>query len=328
LGLLKDKQLKERPWYETMPYGAFWELGYQDINVSTLGEPSVEVVELVPALLPGARVLDLGCGEGRNALYLATRGCDVTAVDRSEAGLRKLSYMANRAGVSLTTHVADIATLDIEDEYALVMAHGFLHYLSKAEVGDLIGKVKEKTTPGGFNVYTYKYFNEEFPRPDEFRAARYLDSLGPNELREYYADWEIIRYDVYAKWDSHPGIPIHCHPVEKLVARKPRRVASMPYTVEQVPVQANSLSDDIFTKLDIGMSQDKVRQLCGDPDVVNTVTTEGLQFGAFEAAAEHGYVLHQWYYGHTMIEIVDSKLRAKNRLKSSPVRVRFLQSST
>ena len=72
----------------------FWEQAYQDLEGSTFGKPSKEFYELVQTLRPGSRVLDLGCGEGRNALFLAENELDVTAVDSSEQGIRKLNHLA------------------------------------------------------------------------------------------------------------------------------------------------------------------------------------------------------------------------------------------
>lgn len=57
---------------------------------------------------PGARVLLLGEGEGRNAVFLASRGCVVTAVDASAVGLGKAQRLAERAGVTITTLVVDL----------------------------------------------------------------------------------------------------------------------------------------------------------------------------------------------------------------------------
>ena len=68
----------------------FGEDAYSDMNASAFGGPSQEVRDVALCLLTGSSVLDLGSGEGRNALFLAERGSDVTAVDISEVGVRKL----------------------------------------------------------------------------------------------------------------------------------------------------------------------------------------------------------------------------------------------
>ena len=65
-------------------------------------------------MLPKGRVLSLAEGEGRNAVFLAGQGYEVTAVDQSSVGLSKARQLAERKGVSIETIVADLAEFDIE----------------------------------------------------------------------------------------------------------------------------------------------------------------------------------------------------------------------
>jgi SAM-dependent methyltransferase len=64
--------------------------------------------------IPRGRVLSLGEGEGRNAVYLASQGYDVTAVDASPVGLEKARRLASEHGVRMTTVVADLADFPFE----------------------------------------------------------------------------------------------------------------------------------------------------------------------------------------------------------------------
>jgi len=64
-------------------------------------------------LAPGGRVLCLAEGEGRNAVWLAGRGFDVTGVDQSSVGLVKAQGLARERGVRITTIVADLAEFDL-----------------------------------------------------------------------------------------------------------------------------------------------------------------------------------------------------------------------
>lgn len=61
----------------------------------------------------GGRVLCLAEGEGRNAVFLATQGYLVTAIDQSAVGLRKAEHFANKQGVKISTEVADLADYDL-----------------------------------------------------------------------------------------------------------------------------------------------------------------------------------------------------------------------
>ncbi len=66
------------------------------------------------ALIPKGRVLSIADGEGRNGVFLASLGHDVTSVDASSVGLAKASALAATRGVPLTTVVADLAEFEIE----------------------------------------------------------------------------------------------------------------------------------------------------------------------------------------------------------------------
>ena len=144
MGELAERRLKQN-WYEKEPFGAFWEKGYRDGDASTMGGPSHEIIEIAPAYRPAHVLLDLGCGEGRNSVYLAGLGFDVTAIDRSTNGIEKLRNIARHIGLSITTFVADIATIEITDDYDLVMAHGVLYYLTNLEWRELLSQVKIHT---------------------------------------------------------------------------------------------------------------------------------------------------------------------------------------
>jgi cyclopropane fatty-acyl-phospholipid synthase-like methyltransferase len=68
------------------------------------------------SLKPGGRILCLAEGEGRNAVYLATQGFDVTCVDFSESGLKKTKQLSESHGVSVCTVCADLSQYEIEHE--------------------------------------------------------------------------------------------------------------------------------------------------------------------------------------------------------------------
>ena len=71
--------------------------------------PNDFLKEHVAALPPGGRVLCLGEGEGRNAVFLAAQGFEVVALDASAVGLAKAERLAGERGVSITTMCADLA---------------------------------------------------------------------------------------------------------------------------------------------------------------------------------------------------------------------------
>ena len=103
----------------------FWEQAYRDLNGATFsgGKASREFHELVPLLSDGARVLDLGCGDGRNALFLAEHGW--AALIETTTDGEKHTILLD-AGLSETTLIHNMACLKIDPApiEALVVSHG------------------------------------------------------------------------------------------------------------------------------------------------------------------------------------------------------------
>jgi len=91
---------------------ADWDRRYEGADYVWEVEPNRFVAEQVLPLAPG-RALDLGAGEGRNSVWLATRGWEATAVDFSAAGMAKAERLAADHGVTVTTVVADALTYEV-----------------------------------------------------------------------------------------------------------------------------------------------------------------------------------------------------------------------
>ncbi len=92
---------------------ADWNRRYEEHGLVWSAEPNQFLAAEVTDLTPG-RALDLACGEGRNALWLAEQGWDVTATDFSDVALAKARDLAARRGVDVEWVLADV--LDYEPE--------------------------------------------------------------------------------------------------------------------------------------------------------------------------------------------------------------------
>ena len=85
-----------------------WNRRYATSELIWTAQPNRFLVEEIEGLRPG-RALDLAAGEGRNAVWLASQGWDVTAIDFSEVGLDKARQLAQNVGVTVTLVCADAA---------------------------------------------------------------------------------------------------------------------------------------------------------------------------------------------------------------------------
>ncbi len=125
---------------------AFWDQRYAATELVWTATANRFVMQECDALTPGT-ALDLACGEGRNAVWLATQGWSVTAVDFSSVGLSKGAEMARAAGVDVEWVHADVLTWEARRVYDLVL----LVYLQlpTAERRAVLHQAAEVTAPGG-----------------------------------------------------------------------------------------------------------------------------------------------------------------------------------
>ncbi len=111
-------------------YRDSWNTRYDQPDYVFGTEPNDFLVEMATRI-PAGPVLCLAEGEGRNAVFLASRGHAVTAVDQSEVGLAKAQQLATARGVAIQTEVADLAEYVIEPAIWAAVVSIFLHIPEK-----------------------------------------------------------------------------------------------------------------------------------------------------------------------------------------------------
>jgi cyclopropane fatty-acyl-phospholipid synthase-like methyltransferase len=188
--------------------------------------PSEEIRDLVSATGLTGKALDLGAGDGRNALYLAKAGFDVTAVDTSEVGLEKLRRFAADRGVAdrITTVHGDARTWTYpEDEFDLIASVTLFDHLPGKDVDSVIAKVTASLKAGGI-LYTKAHTVDDpgygHSGTESELSAMIRHYFERNELlRLMMQDYYIIRYEETRERDTTHGAP-HYHGFAKLLARK------------------------------------------------------------------------------------------------------------
>jgi cyclopropane fatty-acyl-phospholipid synthase-like methyltransferase len=196
----------------------FWEQSYQEDNITTFGiEPNQTICERWQAFSADGTVLDVGCGEGKNAIFLAQKGFQVDAFDLSEAGIAKLKRLAAKEQVTLNAWVQDLRNFKFVTPYDVITSHGTLHFVTRAEWTAFIHQAKAATRPGGMHII--QIFTNRIPAsPDIAPFIRGLAEEG--ELARLYADWHLLESRAYIFDDQHPGVPKHHHASNKIVAQK------------------------------------------------------------------------------------------------------------
>ena len=127
----------------------FWEARYERHAHAWSGRPNAVLVDETADLRPG-RALDLGCGEGSDAVWLAERGWDVTATDVSPTALERGAAAAAHAGVSsrLDWQQHDLAATFPAGRYALVTSH-YMHAPDGSLDERILTQAAAAVAPGG-----------------------------------------------------------------------------------------------------------------------------------------------------------------------------------
>jgi len=163
--------------------------------------PTPLLVETAQHLAPG-KALDLACGAGRNALWLAAQGWYVTAVDGSPAAIDILKQRAARRSITLEACVADL------QEFSIAPAAWDLIVMSYYLQRNLFEPVKRGVVPGGI-VLAIVHITE----PGEEHTYK---RLRPGELPGYFSGCEILH-----SYEGKPADPAHQRSVAEIVARRP-----------------------------------------------------------------------------------------------------------
>jgi len=148
---------------------------------------SYKVLELLPPLERPLKVLEIGCGEGGNAIFLAKNGYQVTAFDLAESGVQKTQERAEHHQVSVKVFRADVNEYLPTENFDVIFSSGTLQYLLPEKRRPFIDACKENTSVGGLNVL-HTFVKKPFvaTAPDA-EANEYLWLSG--ELLFLYHDW-------------------------------------------------------------------------------------------------------------------------------------------
>jgi len=151
------------------------------------------------------RALDLACGAGRNSLYLAEQGWQVTAVDGSPLAIEILQERAREQELNVDARVADLEHSGFEIEPGAYDLICDCYYLQRS----LIPKMQSGVRPGGIVVAFVHLADPDQPQGTPTRAR-------PGELRGYFTDWKIMH-----EYEGTSREACHRRPVAELVAQKP-----------------------------------------------------------------------------------------------------------
>ena len=182
-------------------------------------EPGDFLEELIRLCPPASdkKVLDIGCGEGKDAVYMAQKGYLVTAFDLTDNGIKKTKTLAKERNVDINAYVDDINTFELKEKFDIVYSTGTVQYLFDQNKKAFFEKIDQITNDDAvvyINVFVEKPFLE-LP-PDWDKEEKMWRS---GELFTYFGDWKMERIDEIIFEDNSGGVP-HFHCMDTIVCRK------------------------------------------------------------------------------------------------------------
>jgi|ERR1035437_262588 tellurite methyltransferase len=165
------------------------------------------------------RVLDIGTGEGADAIRLAILGYEVDAVDVSAIALEKTESFAKSQGVKLNLFNESIDQFTFETTYDIIICNGLLHYVG--DKTNLLDKMCAATTKGGYNVISL--FSTATPIPDYHQCVNIYPDDENGIITRRFKTWKksYLSFDRNRPERSHPTPTPHSHSYIKLIAQKP-----------------------------------------------------------------------------------------------------------
>ena len=178
-----------------------WDRKFNPIEYITGKDPSNWLVENAGLLEGHGKALDIAGGEGRNSVFVATKGYKITCMDISENGLKKAQALASEKNTQIKTVLADLDNCSLpENEYDLVLCFNFLDR-------NLFSPIRRSLKSGG--LLFYETFSLDYLKYSQFKKEWVL---GINELLSVFGDFRILKYQ---EVDENPKA------FASLVAKKP-----------------------------------------------------------------------------------------------------------
>jgi len=200
------------------PFDSFWDRSYRDGSYLEHWDPPQVPAELAAMVAAGVlplrvwdedrteragRVLDVGCGAGREAVYLAGLGLDVIGVDSSREALDRARKRSQEAEVKVDWRLGSVYGLPVDDAWAdLVLDRGCLHGIDREDRSDYSGEIARVLAPGG-SLLLRSARQDDDERGLVGIDAEELDRLFPAER---FTRGPVVPITLHARADALPAV--------------------------------------------------------------------------------------------------------------------------
>lgn len=177
-----------------------------------------QLIKLVPAeWSQGKRLLDIGSGEGRDAVFFSSHGFRVDALEISSPGIEKIKKYSIDSACPVNTIHANMIGYEFKGNYDMIYSMGALQFLPPQQRSRHFEGYKQHTNTGGFNahlVFVEKPFIAVAP---DWEKSEFFYRSG--DLAGYYHDWEIL-FNAEAIIDCMSSAVPHQHAISCIIAKK------------------------------------------------------------------------------------------------------------
>jgi SAM-dependent methyltransferase len=221
-----SQRMQVSAYFDSVYLGAdrYWWQGSGRYDLDPGSHPRSLLAQQTLRVLKGravGRALDIGAGEGADAIRLAKLGYEVDAVEVSRVGAKKIECFAADAGVhdKLRVYYSDVADFKPDGLYDVVICNGVLHYIEDKQ--SVIQLIQQATRPGGINVISL--WSDYTPVPDCHDLVPVYSDAEDGVVTGSYKEWpkEFIYFDRDKTETAHSDLPAHRHSHIKIIARKP-----------------------------------------------------------------------------------------------------------
>ena len=203
-------------YYPPVPTSGRYDALYGNEEYYMGVNPTSECLKVISLIPPNKhmKLLELCCGEGRNAVFFARCGYEVSAMDLIDAGIEKTKRLADIANVNVNAFKADINDYRLDTKYDILFSNGAFHYINPELRDEIITNYRDYTNTDGinaFNVFIEKPFVDKAPDIDE-HSSPWLSG----QLLLFYHDWLVEDFSEYIE-DCTTGSK---YAVNQIYARK------------------------------------------------------------------------------------------------------------
>jgi 2-polyprenyl-3-methyl-5-hydroxy-6-metoxy-1,4-benzoquinol methylase len=156
---------------------------------------------------PGGHVLDIGVGQGRNALALAAQGFRVTGIDTSAKAIEQCRAAASAQGLDIELHHVDVFDHQATGPYDAILCFGLMQILSRGDNASLIHRIYDWTHPS--SALFLSAWHVDDPSYDRIRDSweksalhsfvspdgEYRTYMARNSVRDLFRKWNVVHYN-------------------------------------------------------------------------------------------------------------------------------------